>query len=249
MSTIAIGDVHGNRAALDDLLAKISPDLSSADEVIFLGDYIDRGPDSKGCVDAILEFKARVPSLVVCLMGNHEDWFLKTRDDYREHSWLLAMDAVPTISSYSAEAADAISRAMMAARRELFKGTVTLPYESLFEAIPKAHAEFFDGLVRWHENDDCIAAHAGIDTRGKPLASQPSKALVWGWSDGGFPRSYAGKKVVVYGHRNNAVLDGDDWPSPNIRGRTVGLDTISHGVLSAFRMPDNHVIQSARFLY
>jgi hypothetical protein len=54
---------------------------------------------------------------------------------------------------------------------------------------------------------------------------------------------------VVYGHRNNAVLDEDDWPSPNIRGRTVGLDTISHGVLSAFRMPDNQVIQSGRFLY
>ena len=48
MSTIAIGDVHGNLAALDDLLNRITMEVSADDTVVFLGDYIDRGPDSKG---------------------------------------------------------------------------------------------------------------------------------------------------------------------------------------------------------
>lgn len=54
MATIAIGDVHGNRAALDDLLARLEGELDVDDTVVFLGDYIDRGPDSKGCIDSIL---------------------------------------------------------------------------------------------------------------------------------------------------------------------------------------------------
>ena len=56
VATIAIGDVHGNRAALDDLLTRLEPDLEASDTVVFLGDYIDRGPDSKGCIDRILRF-------------------------------------------------------------------------------------------------------------------------------------------------------------------------------------------------
>jgi hypothetical protein len=51
----------------------------------------------------------------------------------------------------------------------------------------------------------------------------------------------------VYGHRNNAVVSADGWPSPAILGRTIGIDTISHGVLTAVRLPDGRVFQSARF--
>ena len=57
MSSIAIGDVHGNAAGLRDLLDQLRPEVTDADTVVFLGDYIDRGPDSKGCVDEILAFK------------------------------------------------------------------------------------------------------------------------------------------------------------------------------------------------
>ena len=79
---------------------------------MFLGDYIDRGPDTKGCVDAILRFQREVSAEVVCLRGNHEDWFLRTSCDYRRHSWLMGMDAFDTIISYSAEAGDALREAM-----------------------------------------------------------------------------------------------------------------------------------------
>ena len=61
------------------------------------------------------------------------------------------------------------------------------------------------------------------------------------------PKGYDGAEVVVYGHRNNAALDADGWPAPMIVGRTIEVDTISHGVLTAVRLPDRRVFQSARY--
>jgi serine/threonine protein phosphatase 1 len=55
--TVAVGDVHGNLAALIDLLGQLGAELRERDVLVFLGDYIDRGPDTRGCIDAILEFR------------------------------------------------------------------------------------------------------------------------------------------------------------------------------------------------
>jgi serine/threonine protein phosphatase 1 len=88
VATFAIGDIHGHLEALVDLLGQIVPLVQPDDTVVFLGDYVDRGPDSKGCIDAILRLKRTLPGRVVCLKGNHEDWLLATRQDHRKHSWL-----------------------------------------------------------------------------------------------------------------------------------------------------------------
>ena len=61
MSLIAIGDIHGNLNALDYLLGQVVPELRPEDTLVFLGDYIDRGPDSKGCIDRILQLKRSSP--------------------------------------------------------------------------------------------------------------------------------------------------------------------------------------------
>ena len=79
------------------MLVQIRREVAAGDTIVFLGDYIDRGPDSKGCVDAILGFQREVEAEVVCLLGNHEDWFLRTLRDHRCHSWLLGMEAFDTI--------------------------------------------------------------------------------------------------------------------------------------------------------
>src|SRR6476659_4786 len=105
MATIAVGDIHGNLPALNDILSQLRGEAAAGDTVVFLGDYIDRGPDTKRCVDAILEFQQEVSARVVCLRGNHEEWLLRTRRDDRRHSWLLGMEAFDTIRSYSPEAA------------------------------------------------------------------------------------------------------------------------------------------------
>ena len=120
MATIAVGDIHGNRPALDDILDQIRGEVGEGDDVVFLGDYIDRGPDTKGCVNAILGLQREISAEVVCLLGNHEDWLLRTLRDHGRHSWLLGMEAFDTIRSYSVDAARRLREAASSAGAELY---------------------------------------------------------------------------------------------------------------------------------
>ena len=68
----AIGDIHGSLESLERLLDKINPDLTR-DRLLFVGDYIDRGPQSKEVVDYIIRLKNLAPpGQIICLKGNHE---------------------------------------------------------------------------------------------------------------------------------------------------------------------------------
>lgn len=247
MATIAIGDIHGNLAALHDLLAQVRAGLTGGDVVVFLGDYIDRGPDSKGCVDTILAFRDEVPASVVCLRGNHEDWMLRTARDYTRHSWLLGMEAMATIQSYSAEAAEVLRQAAAAGGLRLYMERYTLPYEAFFDAMPPEHRRFFDDLELCRQTPDCICVHAGVDPSLQTLAEHAPDDFVWGRH--GFPADYRGGEVIVYGHMGCKEVDEDGWPKLRIAGRTFGIDTISQGVLTALRLPDNQVLRSGRHLY
>ena len=245
MATIAVGDVHGNLPALDDLLRQLRGEAAAGDTVVFLGDYIDRGPDTKGCVDAILEFQQAISARVVCLRGNHEEWFLRTLYDDRRHSWLLGMDAFATIRSYSAEAAEGLRAAVSEAGLLLYGRHCRLPYRLFFDTMPKAHRVFFEGLLPYHQNEDCICVHAGLDPQVPRLEDQAVAALIWGAR--GFPDQYRGTATVAYGHWNSPAVNAQGWPTPKIIGSTIGLDTISHGVLTAMRLPDRQLFQSARY--
>jgi predicted MPP superfamily phosphohydrolase len=146
MSTIAIGDVHGNLAALDDLLSRITLEISAEDTIVFLGDYIDRGPDSKGCIERIIDFRRAVKGRVVTLLGNHEEWMLRTYEDYTRHSWLLGMEGLRTIQSYSATAAARLREEAGKAGPQLVLERTTLPYEMFFDAVPAEHITFLTSL-------------------------------------------------------------------------------------------------------
>jgi serine/threonine protein phosphatase 1 len=244
MATFSIGDIHGNLPALEDLLGQLCQHASEADVVVFLGDYIDRGADTRGCIEAILSFRRSCRTEVVCLRGNHEDWMLRTQDDYSRHSWLLGMEALDTIRSYSVEAEQALRLAASETGSQLYLGRCTLPYDGFFEALPESHREFFAALVPYFEGPDCICTHAGLDPAVHTLVDQSVKSLIWGHA--AFPAEYQGIPPVVYGHWDNAELDGRGWPTPRITGNTIGIDTVSHGVLTALRMPDRQVFQSAR---
>ena len=73
--TIAVGDIHGHAAALAALVAAIQPQPD--DTLVFLGDYVDRGPDSRGVLNQLIELSQRLT--VVALMGNHEESMLAAR--------------------------------------------------------------------------------------------------------------------------------------------------------------------------
>jgi serine/threonine protein phosphatase 1 len=244
MATIVIGDVHGNSAALDDLLGQVRSAITDGDAIVFLGDYIDRGANSKECVDAIISLQQEVNAEVVCLCGNHEDWFIRTLRDYHRHSWLLGMEGFDTIRSYSPEAAHTLRKAAAEAGLELYQGHCRLPYEIFFDCLPQAHVRFFESLRVSYQSPDGFCSHGGLDPQVSRIQDQTRHALIWG--AGGFPDRYNGSETVVYGHWDNAALDADGWPAPKIVGRTIGLDTIAHGVLTAVRLPDQRLFQSAR---
>lgn len=244
MPTVAIGDIHGELDALNDILARLKPELSPGDTVVFLGDYIDRGPRSRECIDRILDFSATTPADVVGLLGNHEEWLLRTIRDPTRHSWLLGMEAFATIESYSPEAAAALRAAAEQAGERLYLNPGPLPYEQFFDAMPPAHRAFLDGLRPYTETCDVVCVHGGVDARGGPPNQQSAQSLVWGTRD--FQTEYEGPAWLVYGHWHNTTRDESGRCVPAVIGRTIGIDTIDHGVLTAVRFPDLRVFQSGR---
>ncbi len=241
MSTFAIGDIHGLARALQQVLARIRPCIDSGDTVVFLGDYIDRGPDSKGCIDQIIEFAHDLPAPVVTLLGNHEQWLLRTRRDYTDHSWLFGMEGFTTITSYSPSAAEELRAHVRTAGVELYTGKVPLPYELLFDAMPQSHLQFLDGLARYHRSPDAFCSHGGCDPAAGPLDGQSENDLVWG--SRAFLKSFDGPDFIVYGHWGNAQAgEGGGW-LPARTPFTLGIDTSAHGVVTAVRLPDMEVFQ------
>lgn len=241
MSTYAIGDIHGNSSALDDLLSHVLPEITPDDTLVFLGDYIDRGPDSRGCVERIVRLKTEAGFTVITLLGNHEQWLLRTMSDPRSHSWVFATEAMETIISYSEEAATKIMDAMGALGIRLFKEKLPLPYEEFFRAMPEEHKAFFRELTPYHRTPDVICVHGGMSLDG---ILDPSDDNVHVWGPLGFPEDYVGSDPVVYGHRDDGIVDADGVARPCIGANgTYGIDTVSRGVLTCLRFPDGRVFQ------
>jgi hypothetical protein len=149
-----------------------------------------------------------------------------------------------TVASYSPEAAMEIWHAAGLAGATLVTERVELPYGVFLEVLPAAHLAFLEELEPHYCDTDAVCSHGGVDPRIPAIEDQPLEALLWG--AGGFPDAYDGDRLAVYGHPNNAGLTDDGWPWPCVKTRTIGIDTISHGVLTAFMWPQGRVIQSRR---
>lgn len=170
--TYIIGDIHGCLEMVERLLDKIGWDPGK-DRLIFLGDYIDRGKNSKGVLDLLIEISISSP-LVRCLIGNHEDIFLEYLDNGRMMSFLLnGGDA--TLESYrDAESSDEGAE------------------------IPREHVAFLRSLEQWIELDDYYVVHAGFRP-GVPLERQSYEDLIW-IRDAFIFSDYDFGKKVIFGH-------------------------------------------------
>jgi serine/threonine protein phosphatase 1 len=167
-----VGDVHGCLDMLRRLMDKIDwrPD---EDSLIFLGDYIDRGGDSKGVVDYILELR-KVSSRVQCIMGNHENILLDFLNT-GEPRLLIINGGIPTLESYQAahENEDA-------------------------PLIPPEHAAFFKSLPTYIELEDYYIVHAGFRP-GVAIEDQSLEDLIWIREPFIFS-DYDFGKTVIFGH-------------------------------------------------
>jgi serine/threonine protein phosphatase 1 len=182
---IAIGDIHGCSRALGSLLDVIQP--RPADTIVTLGDYIDRGPDSRGVVERLLRL-ARECRLVP-LVGNHEEMFSAAlRDKSAIEKWLRCGGA-ETLRSYGWQ--------------------VGGPPRLLRDFFPAEHLQFLGDCRSHHETTSHIFVHAGL-LPDQPLDLQPPVVLRWRVTDRATAVPHQSGKVVVVGHTpqtSGEVLD------------------------------------------
>jgi Calcineurin-like phosphoesterase len=233
MPTYVIGDIHGRSDLLQNLLTKLEPRPN--DHVVFLGDYIDRGPDSRGVIDALLDFQSTTDASVAFLMGNHEQWLLQTMRDFHRHSWVLGMKGLTTVRSYSPEAADLLETAIEAAGPALIIEKQELPYQNFLSAMPGSHQKFFIRLKTFMRTDDVVCSHAGVSADCEFVEQQSDESLIWGQPK--WWQNYRGADRIAYGHWGNADCSGDS-PRACVTGNTFGIDCSTTGHLMAVRFPD-----------
>jgi serine/threonine protein phosphatase 1 len=167
MRTLAIGDIHGCYKALIALLGEVRP--QPEDQLVFLGDYVDRGPDSRGVVELLAGQRKR--DHTVFLRGNHEEMMLDARSDPLEADLWTRNDGLQTLVSYGVE-----GRADW--------GTV----------IPQAHWEFVEQTLPAFETAENIFVHACLDPQ-LDLKDQPKWLLYWEFFDRIQPHK-SGKKII-----------------------------------------------------
>jgi serine/threonine protein phosphatase 1 len=172
MRIFIIGDIHGCLDMLKRMLEKIPWD-PGGDRLIFVGDYIDRGEDSKGVVEYILELE-KCSSRIECLMGNHEAAFLDYLEG-KEKKLFLMNGGYQTLESYDTE-------------REG-------PENHL---VPKTHMDFYHSLKSYLELEDYYVVHAGFKP-GVPPEKQSFEDLIWIRDPFIFSAHDFGKRVI-FGH-------------------------------------------------
>jgi len=183
--TIAIGDIHGCQFALSALLDAIAPE--SADTIVTLGDYIDRGTHSRGVLDRLIAL-ARCCRLVP-LLGNHDELLLDALRDISALRRWLTLGGADTLRSYGWAPGG--------------------PRRALADIVPKPHREFLSACRPYHETRSHLFVHAGFVPE-LPLNQQPGEALRWRVTDAATARPHCSGKVAVVGHTPQAsgeVLD------------------------------------------
>ena len=219
----AIGDIHGMRDELAELLAKLP--LEPSDRLIFIGDYVDRGPDPKGVVDLLIEVAKQRECIF--LMGNHEAMFLSfigwQGPSYFGKEAFLHNGGETTLASYGYFESDAS-----------------------FE-LPPEHERFYRELRLWHLEGEYAFVHAGMSKSALGLSDpkyalsrERPKDLLWQRETADLPHSLG--VTIVYGHT----------PLPDFSVRwnvpySIGIDTgaVYGGPLSAIRLPDETIFQSS----
>lgn len=202
----AVGDVHGRLDLLSRMHAEIAAHRARRKpedwRIVHLGDYVDRGPDSRGVVEFIRRAAAADPR-IVALAGNHDLGFLDFLSEADPHGIFANYGGAQTALSYGAKL-DFDSLAEFA-----------ISHRVLAEAVPHEHVAFLRSLLFSFEIGDFFFCHAGIRP-GVPLAAQDPQDLTW-IREEFLGHSPLHPKVIVHGH--TPVLE------PEVLANRVNVDT------------------------
>lgn len=170
MRTLAIGDIHGCLTSLE-ALARAVP-FTAEDRLIFLGDYIDRGPDSKGVIDWVLA--ASRAGEVIPLRGNHEAMMMDARTKPTVRQTWLDNGGREALASYGVNI-----------------------HDKWIAAVPSTHWTFFESTRQHFETERFIFVHGSVEWD-KPLEAQNADAELWTRCAG--MRPHVSGKRVICGH-------------------------------------------------
>jgi serine/threonine protein phosphatase 1 len=196
-----IGDIHGCLNKLELLWDKIDP-RPGVDQLVFLGDYIDRGEHSSGVLDYLLQLKKIYPDTIF-LMGNHEKMFIDFLSGV-ERALFIYNGGESTLKSYLV-------------RMENFwdNRQGVLDEETLNQLVPENHRAFLQELHPFYETDNYIMVHAGL-RYGVDLESQSLDDLVWIREEFIYSEEDFGKRII-FGHT--------PFVRPLVLANKIGIDT------------------------
>lgn len=217
---IAIGDIHGCLGLLENLVEELPRD----EELVFLGDYVDRGPQSA----QVIAYLQNLASERTChfLMGNHENMMANAIGDESGVAVWLFNGGEATLNSYGLNAQEWIH------------------HEDRGALLP-GFLDFLAILKPYHEDDSAIFVHAGIDRSIPDMARQDAQVLMW--TREGFIRSkqpWSGKPVI-FGHTPTMTL-GVELGQIYFGDSMVGIDTggVFGGALSGYNPVTRQVYQA-----
>ncbi|MGH6943783.1 MAG: metallophosphoesterase family protein [Geminicoccaceae bacterium] len=205
----AIGDIHGRLDLVDEMHRLITVDaaqLTPGTEklVVYVGDYVDRGLESREVIDALIDHP--LPDFrPVHLLGNHDAWLLTFLVDPRVGPTWLRYGGDATLASYGVRVGTPVDEAPYYEQLQ----------SSLRERVPRRHVEFLQSLELSYETGDYLFVHAGVRPS-LPLDRQTADDLLWIREPFLSCRQEFGK-VVVHGHTVDA--------EPTVRANRIGIDT------------------------
>ncbi|UJR78240.1 metallophosphoesterase family protein [Sandaracinus amylolyticus] len=244
--TFAIGDIHGELDHLRALVAKL-PLLDEQDTLVFLGDYVDRGPKSEEVVRVVRAFERELGCRVVMLRGNHEDAWVRVVDrGWPEFVFPPGNGCLATMRSYVGGAHPADDEMPKPDEvDDLFAGRF----------FPADVIAWMRELPWFYEDEHAIYVHAGLLRRDgrflHPSETEPRTALAWTREEELFTE-YRGKRVVI-GHTRTEYLPpelsghtphdpSDLWASEHVIATDTGCG--SGGFLTAVELPSLTVYES-----
>jgi serine/threonine protein phosphatase 1 len=225
----AIGDVHGCYDLMKGLLAQLAQDFARRGAgrrpiLIFLGDYVDRGPDSAKVLEALIWLRRRTDLDVRLLKGNHEAAMLAFLDEPESGGPWLSFGGAETLASYG----------VLPPQPDEGEAGLARARDELMEHMPASHLRLLQSLELMLQVGDYAFVHAGVRPR-VSLAGQDEQDLLWIRKP--FLEATAKfEKVIVHGH----TWIGD---RPQVFEHRIGVDTgaFATGALTAIRLEDGQV--------
>lgn len=220
MRTIAIGDLHGQYEKLIELMEKLKKEGIDfdTDTMVFLGDFVDGGPDTNKLIEKLIAYKKQY-SHWHFLYGNHEDLMLDALNPkhpvYDDFYLWWNQGGRQTADSY---------------KRDLGFTELEQSLANPIHIIPPDHLVFITDLETWYEDEKYFFVHGGVHAyHTVDWAKKNMSRYEMIWERNFIPSNFPYKKKVIFGHTvhmtNNPKTNLTPWIFPN----KIGIDTMHHG--------------------